>query len=121
MSTPTRLIRFATLVIFCVLATGMATHAQKRSTTADRVIRVDYSAVRGPINPMFNACVGAGRANEGLRADWQQQLARAHTECGFRFIRFHGILTDDMGSTLKMQKEIPSTISSTWMCSSTLF
>ena len=24
---------------------------------------------------MFKECIGAGRANEGLRADWQQQLA----------------------------------------------
>lgn len=46
---------------------------------------------------MFEFCVGAGRANEGLRADWQRQLRRAHDECGFRYIRFHGLFTDDMG------------------------
>lgn len=45
---------------------------------------------------MFNDCVGAGRANEGLRADWQQQLAYVKKECGFRYIRMHGLLTDDM-------------------------
>ncbi len=42
-------------------------------------------------------CVGAGRANEGLRADWQRQLRRARHECGFRYIRFHGLFCDDMG------------------------
>jgi xylan 1,4-beta-xylosidase len=41
--------------------------------------------------------VGAGRANEGLRADWQRQLRRAQEECGFRYIRFHGLFCDDMG------------------------
>jgi xylan 1,4-beta-xylosidase len=46
---------------------------------------------------MYNFCVGAGRANEGLRADWQRQLRRVHTECGFRYIRFHGLFCDDMG------------------------
>ncbi len=46
---------------------------------------------------MFNECVGAGRANEGLRADWQQQLAFVKKECGFRYIRMHGLLSDDMG------------------------
>ena len=46
---------------------------------------------------MYNFCVGAGRANEGLRADWQRQLRRAHEECGFRYIRFHGLFCDDMG------------------------
>ena len=41
--------------------------------------------------------VGAGRANEGLRADWQQQLATVQKEIGFKYIRFHGLLSDDMG------------------------
>lgn len=81
----------------CVVAATVHAHAQIRPATTDRVIAVDYNAVRGPLDPMFNACVGAGRANEGLRADWQQQLVRAHRECGFRYIRFHGLLTDDMG------------------------
>ncbi|PTY07528.1 glycoside hydrolase [Opitutaceae bacterium EW11] len=46
---------------------------------------------------MYNLCVGAGRANEGLRADWQRQLRRVREECGFRYIRFHGLFCDDMG------------------------
>ncbi|MGN0242815.1 MAG: xylann 1,4-beta-xylosidase [Lachnospiraceae bacterium] len=44
----------------------------------------------------WSACVGAGRANEGLRADWQAQLKTAVEECGFRYLRFHGLLHDDM-------------------------
>lgn len=41
--------------------------------------------------------IGAGRANEGLRADWQEQLALVQREIGFEYIRMHGILHDDMG------------------------
>ncbi len=41
-------------------------------------------------------CVGAGRAAEGLRADWQQQLITVKKEIGFKYIRFHGLLHDDM-------------------------
>lgn len=89
--------RFAIGAIACLALVAMPADAQKKAPHADRVIAVDYAIVRGPLNPMFNACVGAGRANEGLRADWQQQLAHAHTACGFRFIRFHGLLSDDMG------------------------
>ncbi len=62
-----------------------------------RVIGADLSAPEGPTSRMYNFCVGAGRANEGLRADWQRQLRRAHAECGFRYIRFHGLFCDDMG------------------------
>jgi xylan 1,4-beta-xylosidase len=46
---------------------------------------------------MFKQCVGAGRANEGLRADWQRQLAYVRKECGFNYIRMHGLFCDDMG------------------------
>jgi len=49
------------------------------------------------LDTSFKECVGAGRANEGLRADWQQQLRVVRSECGFRYVRMHGLLTDDMG------------------------
>jgi xylan 1,4-beta-xylosidase len=39
------------------------------------VINVDFNKTSGTLNTFFKECVGAGRANEGLRADWQQQLA----------------------------------------------
>ena len=68
-----------------------------KTEVPERVINVDFNNEKGPLNTMFNECVGAGRANEGLRADWQQQLAYVKKECGFRYIRFHGLLTDDMG------------------------
>ncbi len=42
--------------------------------------------------------VGSCHATLALRADWQAQLARAHRELGFRHVRFHGILDDDMGT-----------------------
>lgn len=63
----------------------------------ERVISADYNRIKGPLNTMFKECIGAGRANEGLRADWQQQLAYVKKACDFKYIRMHGLLTDDMG------------------------
>jgi xylan 1,4-beta-xylosidase len=68
-----------------------------RTKSPERVINIDFSMEKGPLNEMFRECVGAGRANEGLRADWQQQLTYVKKECGFKYIRMHGLLTDDMG------------------------
>jgi xylan 1,4-beta-xylosidase len=42
--------------------------------------------------------IGSGHATLALRADWQAQMRRAHTELGFGHVRFHGILCDDMGT-----------------------
>ncbi len=49
-----------------------------------------------PLSHMWSKCVGAGRAAEALRADWQKQLRQAKEECGFEYIRFHGLLAEDM-------------------------
>jgi xylan 1,4-beta-xylosidase len=42
--------------------------------------------------------VGSGHATLALRADWQAQLTRTHTDLGMRHVRFHGLLSDDMGT-----------------------
>ena len=65
--------------------------------TGYREIRVDVHDIAGDANTAWRMMVGAGRANEGLRADWQQQLALVREELGFEYIRMHGLLTDDMG------------------------
>ena len=36
-----------------------------------------------------------------LRADWQRDLKRVHRELGFRHVRFHGLLSDDMGIVVR--------------------
>ncbi len=63
---------------------------------AVREINADLKQTEGKTIDAFNFCIGAGRANEGLRADWQQQLAIVQKEIGFKYIRFHGLLHDDM-------------------------
>src|ERR1700712_5154157 len=61
-----------------------------------RKITADVKNIAGKKVTVFNECIGAGRANEGLRADWQQQLAMTKKECDFKYIRMHGLLSDDM-------------------------
>ncbi|ROP49104.1 MULTISPECIES: GH39 family glycosyl hydrolase [unclassified Rathayibacter] len=56
--------------------------------------RADASGV--PLRHFWNVVVGAGRANEGLRADWQGQLQEVVDVMGFRYVRFHGLFHDDM-------------------------
>jgi xylan 1,4-beta-xylosidase len=90
------------LIFLCALLTlSSSADAQNLSpmqtATQQRVIAVDYARIKGNHNKFFRYAVGAGRAAEGLRADWQRDLAIAHRECGFKYIRFHGLLQDEMG------------------------
>ena len=91
-----RLFLFMIVSLLACLAFAQS-KTNKKSEIPERVINIDFNVAKGPLNTMFKECVGAGRANEGLRADWQQQLAYVKKECGFKYIRFHGLLTDDMG------------------------
>lgn len=88
------LILIAAIVAYPVFSQNKA---NKKTVIPERIINIDFNAEKGKLNTMFKECVGAGRANEGLRADWQQQLAYVKKECGFKYIRMHGLLTDDMG------------------------
>ena len=90
---------FAALLFGTVLFIApVLTHAQARTETARRrIIAVDYRRVRGPRDSFVQLVVGAGRAAEGLRADWQRDLALVQRECGFRYLRFHGLLQDELG------------------------
>ena len=47
-------------------------------------------------NRYYQKCITFGRAAEGLRADFQEQLKEIQAEIGFRYVRFHGIFHDDM-------------------------
>lgn len=49
-----------------------------------------------PLHHVWSVCVGAGRANEALRADWQSHFREAVTTFGARYVRFHGLFHDDM-------------------------
>ena len=54
---------------------------------------------------VWERIVGSCHAPLALRADYQGQLRRAHQELGFQFVRFHGLLGDDMGTLVQQGKD----------------
>lgn len=53
-------------------------------------------SVEAPLHHVWSVCLGAGRANEALRADWQAHFREAVDTLGARYVRFHGLFHDDM-------------------------
>lgn len=53
-----------------------------------------------PFTHSWEYVVGSDHAPIALRADWQEQLRRCRDELGFRYVRFHGLLSDDMGTLI---------------------
>ncbi|MDN5786334.1 glycosyl hydrolase [Pseudorhodobacter sp.] len=58
----------------------------------------DLTAPSQPFPHTWEHCVGSGHALLALRADWQRDLVRCHADLGFRNVRFHGLLSDDVGT-----------------------
>ena len=70
--------------------------AAKNDTTSPRIIESDLTQIKGPRSMVWSDCVGAGRIGEGLRESWRKQLEHCHKEFGFRYLRAHGLLHDEM-------------------------
>ena len=60
----------------------------------------DFSATTESLPHFWEHCVGSGHATLALRADWQAQLKQCHEELGFRHVRFHGMLDDEMNTVI---------------------
>lgn len=63
---------------------------------AQENIKVDVQNDGEAFDHYWSKMVGAGRANEALRAGWLEQMEQVQQNCGFEYVRFHGLFHDDM-------------------------
>lgn len=61
-----------------------------------RAFAVDAARDGAPLSHQWKNLINIGYAKDGLQAAVQEQLRRVQWEIGFRFVRFHGLLDDDM-------------------------
>jgi xylan 1,4-beta-xylosidase len=66
----------------------------------------DLAEPTTPLPHFWEHTVGSDHAPMALRADWQNQLERAHEELGFQHVRFHGLLSDDFGTLVRDNKKL---------------
>ncbi|GAA3650027.1 GH39 family glycosyl hydrolase [Flavivirga jejuensis] len=82
-------LRRTLLVLSITVLSCIEIHAQKP-------IKIDANSNGEKFDHFWSKMVGAGRANEGLRAGWLEQLQQVQEHCGFEYVRFHGLFHDDM-------------------------
>ena len=66
----------------------------------------DLAEATIPLPHFWEHTVGSDHAPMALRADWQRDLKRAHEELGFQYVRFHGLLSDDMGTVVRRNNKL---------------
>ena len=69
---------------------------KENRTIMTTTILVDAAGTHRPVRRAWETAVGSGDAWSLLRADLQAQLRRAVRDCGFRYLRCHGILCDQL-------------------------
>jgi xylan 1,4-beta-xylosidase len=89
-------LRFPALFLtFLLFAPVVSLYAQENS--APHVIVIDASAPRHPFPHFWEKMFGSGRAILSLRDSYRSDLRSVKQITGFGYIRFHGILDDEVG------------------------
>jgi xylan 1,4-beta-xylosidase len=79
-----------------IAAGGMQTGSSPANFTCD------MAAAPLPLPHYWEHTVGSCHAPLALRADWQSQMRRSRSELGFGYVRFHGLLCDDMSTLVRL-------------------
>lgn len=79
---------FGTIVLVVGVALG--------DEPVPRRISVDANRVKGPLNRAFQFSVGSDRAMIHLRPEHQRDLRFLKETCNFQYMRFHGLLNEEM-------------------------
>ncbi len=81
---------FAFLFVFLMVGQALGGESSKRQ------INVDVNQVKGPLNRAYRMSVGSDRAIIHLRPEHQRDLRFVRDTCGFEYMRFHGLLNEEM-------------------------
>jgi xylan 1,4-beta-xylosidase len=87
----------AILIGFFVAFSAQWTAAQSQTRSPRRIV-VNVDSTTGPVDRFFDLSVGSDYPGTLIRDDSQAQLKLAVDELGFRYIRFHAIFHDVLGT-----------------------
>jgi xylan 1,4-beta-xylosidase len=90
--------RLLSITAFCFFAVCFLQPAAQSQQFAPRRIVVNIDDTAGPVDRFFDLSVGSDYPGTLIRDDSQAQLKLVVDELGFRYIRFHAIFHDVLGT-----------------------
>ena len=88
--------RHLCIVVLGLLAISLASAQSNQNSL--REVAADVKGTRGPVDRFFDLSVGSDYPGTLIRDDSQAQLKLVTGELGFRYIRFHAIFHDVLGT-----------------------
>ena len=92
------LLRRFLIFVLGALAVSSIPNVSAQQQSQAREIVVDVKDARGPVDRFFDLSVGSDYPGTLIRDDSQAQLKLVTEELGFRYIRFHAIFHDVLGT-----------------------
>jgi len=80
------------------VAAALAVPAVAQSGPASRIVQLDPAAAAAPVDHFFDLSIGSDYPGTLIRDDSMAQLRLATRELGFRYVRFHAIFHDVLGT-----------------------
>ncbi len=90
--------RFSTLALVSIAISSASLCVAQSQPAGPRVIVVNLQDTTGPVDRFFDLSVGSDYPGTLIRDDGQAQLKAVVDELGFRYIRFHAIFHDVLGT-----------------------
>ena len=97
-----KLSRRAVICAASVVPAGLGMAWAGAGVGSDRIVRLDAAEAGPPVDRFFDLSVGSDFPGTLIRPNAQAQLELAVGELGFRYIRFHAIFHDALG-TVKVE------------------
>ena len=84
--------------VMAVLSSLPLVSVARAATASPRVVALDLARMEGAVDRFFDLSIGSDYPGTLIRPDSQAQLKTAVDELGFRYIRFHAIFHDVLGT-----------------------
>ncbi|HYM85823.1 MAG TPA: beta-xylosidase [Pseudoxanthomonas sp.] len=94
------------LKIMAMAMTCLAATSALAQTQASREIRLDVAKAAGPVDRFYDLSIGSDYPGTLIRDDTQAQLVPTVDELGFRYIRFHDVFHDVLGTVRKVDGKV---------------
>lgn len=87
-------------------AVAASSGASAKPAETQRIVSIDVAKAAAPVDRAFDLSVGSDFPGTLIRSDSQAQLKTTVDELGFRYIRFHDIFHDVLGTVRKVDGKI---------------
>ena len=110
--------QLALLLLLLLLGSSGAVASAEPSPSQTFAVDLGATSSTPFDNAAVTRCFGSSHASTAMRADWQRELTAVQKDLGVEYVRFHGLLDDDMSVVVPghLRSELPDLAAAPQKC-----